>query len=59
MLYLLSDNFLDSFTASHEPTAWLRKTKSVGMVINADALGAEECTGTAVMGNLVRSVILS
>lgn len=43
-------NFLDSFTASHEPTVQLRKTKCMGVVINANASGTLECTGKAVKG---------
>lgn len=57
MLYLLLGNFLDSFTASREPTVQLRETKCK-TTINANALGVEECTEIVVEGNEVFPVIL-
>lgn len=52
-------NFLDGFTVAREPTVQLRQTKCMRMVINAHALGTDECTGTAVKGDLARPVIFS
>lgn len=59
VIYFIWQLFLDCFTTSHEPTVQLRKTKCMRMVINANALGTEWCTGTAVKGSLVCPVILS
>ncbi len=53
-----SGDFLIPFTESHEPTVLFGETKCMRVVINANASGTEECTGTAVKGNLELPVIL-